>query len=59
MNPVMVMAYKPASERIMDHGAAWRCVRSIQEYLRQHESPLAAEDLDYAVTFLVNAAQRG
>ena len=35
---------------------AIRCVLAIQKFLYEHESPLAAEDLDDAITLFEKAA---
>ena len=43
------MRTKPVKERIPDVFAAWRCIYAVERYLKEHESPLAAEDLMRAI----------
>ncbi len=50
--PSPKMASKKVKERIPDRYAAMRCVGAVVSYLRRHESPLAAEDLEYSITLL-------
>lgn len=47
----------PVAERIPDRATASRCVDRVVQYLRVHESPLAAEDLRYAVDLLIKSRQ--
>jgi len=44
---------KPFAHAIPDANTARRCIKAIAEYLRRHESPQAAADLEQAVKVLI------
>ena len=50
--------HPPVHMRIPDIATARRCVRFVANDLRSHESPLTAEDLEYAVKVLIQHAKR-
>lgn len=43
--------------RIVTITEAYRCIEAILAYLRRHESPLAAEDLEDAIQVLIADAE--
>ena len=45
-------------KRIPDIATARRCIAGIVQHLREHNSPLAAEDLEYSVEAVLRDVQR-
>ena len=52
------LARKAVEKRIPDRATALRCIDSIARYLKDNESPLAAEDLHRSVDVLMSFAIR-
>lgn len=53
----MAKPIDPVQKRIPDVPTAKRCIASVMQYLREHESPLAAEDLKYSIKLLLGESR--